>query len=174
MEPDITIESTDTPDGKLIHFGPEDPETGWQLAVPETFERLVRLPDSKLSLTMGLFFTGQKVELTRLCVAASLGTALATRDLFQLGLPEIIRKVSLSVIPEAHRWSSVSHAADTASAARFRDDVFYAQLYWFEYAIHGNPRQAIMTALNMPRSTANVYLRRLKLDFELPGTPLPN
>ena len=44
-----------------------------------------------------------------------------------------------------------------------------AAIYWFHHVIRGNPRQAVMNALGLPRTTANRWIRRAREMYGLPG-----
>lgn len=44
-----------------------------------------------------------------------------------------------------------------------------ARMYWFEYVSWGKPRQAIMSAFELPRSTANHWIRKARERYTLPG-----
>lgn len=44
-----------------------------------------------------------------------------------------------------------------------------ARMYWFEFVSWGKPRQKIMDAFELPRSTANYWIRKARDRYALPG-----
>lgn len=160
------IEKTNKPDGPLVRFGPIDSSTGNQLAIPSEFERVVTQESTQLSLRVSCYFSGERIEVSSLCVQAPKGSAVTTRDLFQLGLPEVIRAIAKVVVPDFEKWSVEDNALTGSHAGTY---VFLAQMYWLEHVSYGNPRQALMTHLSKPRSTTSVLIRKLNADFGLPG-----
>lgn len=168
VETKVRIERTDVADGPMTKFGPIDPETNRQLEMPLTFERSVIDERNGLEITLTCAYSGEKVQVKRISVAANSKDHISARDLAQLGLPGLIQVVTESVVPNWEYWTSPRQEGIPTSQLK-TNHAFLAQMYWLQHVSHGSPRQTLMDYLNMPRSTCNVLLRNLKLEFELPA-----
>lgn len=164
----LHIEKTSTADGLLVYFGPIDPETKRQLAIPATFERQISDQARGLTLTLTCQFVGDKVEVNRLNISADRLGNISSRAIAQLGLPALIREVVKEVTPSWGYWSESSFGDSHLDTSR-TNFAFLAQVYWLEHVSQGTPRQTLMSMLKMPRSTCNVLLRQIKQTYELPA-----
>lgn len=165
----MLIEKTNNPDGLMTKFGPQDPETGRQLEIPSSFERKIQDLQSGLKITISCNFDGQLVVVNQLSVATDIDGGITSRVIAQLGLPALIHEVTTSVCPDWEFWS-----ADRLNGERIENSAynyaFLAQVYWLHHVSHGSPRQELMRMLDIPRSSCNLLLRRIKLAYELPKT----
>jgi hypothetical protein len=165
-----SVEKTEVVDGPLVFFGPTDRESQIRLAIPSTFERKVRFEDKDLELVISCEFEGEKVAVRGLRLTTFAGGSLGTRDLTQLGLPNLVHEICVSVIPNADYWMNPLSMEATSWDELKTSDIFVAQVYWLQHVSHGNPRATLMSYFGMPRSSCNLLLRKLKLKFEMPRT----
>lgn len=165
----LQIEKTATEDGPFVFFGPKDPESKRQLCIPATFERLIWDQDRGLNLVLSCAFQDNKVAVTRICISSLPGEQISSRAIAQLGLPTMIRAVTESVVPDWSFWS-LGLAKQPSVQPQEQNFAYLAQVYWLEHISHGAPRQTLMNALQMPRSTCNVLLRSIKQRFDLPAS----
>lgn len=163
-----SIAPTTALDGELVEFGPAVGDGEMRPSIPSTFQRTVTYQESGLMLTLDCYFAGERVEVLRLSVGGSFERPLSTRDLTQLGLPDVIHEITKTVVPDWDYWTL--EGQDRRGQGKLRSDsAFLAQIYWLEHVSHGSPRQALMIYLSMPRSSCSVLIRTLKREFELPG-----
>ena len=167
MSSPVLIEKTSTVDGALVYFGPIDPESKRQLAIPVTFERQISDQVRGLTLTITCQFVGDKVEVTRLNISADRLGTISSRTIAQLGIPGLIREVVKAVTPSWEFWLGSGNEDDHLDVSK-TNYAYLAQVYWLEHISQGTPRQTLMSMLKMPRSTCNVLLRKIKNDFGLP------
>ena len=163
----LHIEETSAADGALVYFGPIDPESKRQLAIPSTFERQISDQELGLKLTLSCVFTGEKVEVSRLLISSDNQGNISSRVLAQLGLPSLIREVTMFVVPNSEFWV-VSKNRDSILEVTSTNFAYLAQVYWLEHVSHGSPRQELMKLLGIPRSTCNLLLRKIKDVYLLP------
>jgi hypothetical protein len=168
MAIEFEITSGGQPDGSLVLFGNLDPKNDRKLQIPATFERRVKYVSQQLELELHCVFTGDRIEISRM-VISGLGKFVGSRDLTQLSLPQVIRKIAFDVIPNSHEWTEETRSKDIEWGNLNAGDGFLAQLYWFEHVSWGAPRSALMSYLGCSRTTANAHIRRIAKQFDLPG-----
>jgi hypothetical protein len=164
----LAIEKTSTPDGPFVSFGPIDPESKRQLCIPSTFERSIWDGERGLSVQLSCEFIENKVKVSKVCIAAEPGEQISSRSIAQLGLPVLVRAVTEEVVPDWEYWNILGRGLEDFKPWA-HNYAYLAQVYWLEHISHGAPRQTLMSALQMPRSTCNVLLRNIKSAFELPA-----
>lgn len=164
----LHIEETSIADGPLVYFGPIDPESNRQLAIPVSFERQITDQVRGLTLTLTCQFVGDKVEVTQLNISADRLGTISSRTIAQLGLPRLIREVVKAVTPNWEFWLESSYGDAYLDASK-TNYAYLAQVYWLEHISQGTPRQTLMAMLKMPRSTCNVLLRQIKKSYGLPA-----
>lgn len=168
MSENFTISRADVKDGKMVTFGPIDPENMKRLSIPKTFTRFVDYTDSSLAVELQCVFDGEKIQVSRISVANS-GGFVTSRDLTQLSLPAVIRQIGLEVIPDSEYWTQEWQDANSIKHGLKYDSWFIAQLYWFEHATWGSPRVAVQEFMGCKRTTANYYIRLAGEKTALPG-----
>lgn len=163
---DFLISRTENEDGPLREFGPE----GGQLAIPSYLERIVHYPSLGLSATLGLEFSGERLEIQRLCVEGSgdgENRFVATKSLTLLALPAVIGEIARDLVPAARRWqvSPGDHNSKMLLAP-----VEIAQIYWFEHISWGRPRATVMALTGWSRTNTNFHFKKLEqqLGIRLP------
>jgi hypothetical protein len=168
----MAIQAGSRPDGKLLTLGSADPESNLLLRVPQSFQRIVTYADHPLRLTLDCEFSGERIEIGKMLVESS-NEYIGSRELTQLRLPQVIRNLAMEVIPDAihwTRWSQENRTRKSKSAKSRVSDGFLAQLYWFEHVSWGAPRASLMAYLGCSRTTANSHIKRIALEFPLPGS----
>lgn len=169
MSDNFTIELADVKDGDFRPFGPVDPETKRQLSIPEKFTRVVKYSDIPLSVELTCVFDGEKIQVKKLCAMSQPEAFVTSRDLTQLSLPAVIRRIGLQVIPDAEYWTMEWQDDHALKLGLKSDPHFLAQLYWFEHATWGSPRVAVQEYMGCKRTTANYYIRLAAGVTALPG-----
>jgi hypothetical protein len=164
MTETFRISAAKQKDGKLVQFGPLDPETGWTMMIPEHLTRIVFYPQMKLEITLDCVFTGERLEITLMTIEGR-GGFVSTRDLTQLALPSVMREIVVGAVPDAHRWSNPASADNLNRPEGYG---YLAQMYWFEYAGWGTPRANIMTYMDWSRANANFHIKKINRNFSLP------
>lgn len=152
-------------------FGPTDEKTGKRLAIPRTFSRIVDIQDLQFQLELWCEFSGDRIEVRKLCIEAN-GGEIASRKLLQLGLPAIVREIAFEVIPDAKFWTVEGQEPNLDWNSMNTQPEFLAQMYWFEHVSWGSPRQEIMRYFGMKRTAANALIRKVSKYIPLPGTRL--
>jgi hypothetical protein len=162
------IEKADKPDGDFVEFGPSSEYSLRRLRVPTSFVRLVTFEGERLRMLLRCELVEDRYEATRLEIE-SFGTYISTRDLTQLGIPSLIRKILESAVPDFALWTALGVSSDPECETLRRDYGFLAQMYWLHNAAHGKPRIEIAETMGISRSTANALLRRIAVSHALPS-----
>jgi hypothetical protein len=173
MTLEFEISAGAQPDDSLVPFGNLDPRNDRKLEIPASFERRVKYLKHQLELELDCVFTGDRIEISKM-VITGMGKFVGSRDLTQLSLPQVIRKIALDVIPNSHEWTEETRSRDIEWGKLNSGDGFLAQLYWFEHVSWGAPRSALMKYLGCSRTTANTQIRRIAKQYFLPGVHSQN
>ena len=168
MDRSWTVQATQVKDGPLTPFGPVSQGTGRQLKIASTFERRVSSSDSELSAILTCSYIKGRVSLNSICIETRKSNGLGARDLNGLGLPSMIHEASKQAIDDYSFWASEFSRASQEAPKSNEQLARIAQIYWFEHATHGNPRQSIMSYLGIARSTCNLLLRKVEKLYPLP------
>lgn len=156
------ISKTENEDGPLREFGPGDKG---RLQIPSYLERRVEYPALGLSATLGLEFSGERLEIRSLCVEGSgkrENRFVATKSLTLLALPAVIGEIARDLVPEARRWQVPS---GDQNFKMHLDPIELAQLYWFEHISWGRPRATVMALTGWSRTNTNFHFNKLEQQF---------
>ena len=153
-------------DDAVAHFGPTDPDTGLRLSIPKKLVRTVSYPALKLQVGLFCVFSGERLEIEKMAIE-SRGSYVASRDLTQLALPQVMYRIFSDAVPEAR---VLTELADKDNPHKPDGAAFLAMLYWFEHAGWGAPRARIMDYMGWSRANANFHLKRISSNFPLPAT----
>ena len=164
MPTEFSIQGDRRDDGPLISFGPLDAATSSQLAIPGSLVRRVSYPALALEVDLSCAFTGDRLEIVRMTII-SRQSYIATKDLTQLALPQVIREIVCGSVPNSDQWL----IQDTNSFNHPRSDAFLAQVYWFEHVSWGSPRATLMTFMGWSRPYANTRIKKISKEIKLPG-----
>lgn len=152
-------------DDALARFGPSDPETGLRLSIPKKLVRTVSYPDIRLEVGLLCVFSGERLEIEKITIE-SMGAYVASRDLTQLALPQVMYQIVSEAVPEA---TVLSKLADKDNLDKPNGAHFLAIMYWFEHAGWGAPRARIMEYMGWSRANANFHLKKIGKAIPLPG-----
>jgi len=152
-------------DEAVVQFGPLDPETGIRLSIPRRLSRKVSYPDLNLQVFLSCAFSGERLEIEKMAIEAK-GSYVASRDLTQLSLPHVMYAIVSGAVPEA---KALNRHVDGDKLDKPEGPAFLATLYWFEHAGWGAPRARIMSYMDWSRANANFHLKKISLNFPLPG-----
>ena len=153
-------------DGPLLTFGPLDPETGLTCHIPMELSRRVLYPALNLEVQIDCIFSGERLEIERLTIESK-SSYVASRDLTQLALPQVMNKVVSTVVLEAR---DIEKQLKSTLLDKPDGPAFLAQLYWFEFVRWGSPRALIMSYMGWSRANANFHMKKINKLFPLPGT----
>lgn len=164
MPTEFSIYGDKKEDGPLVSFGPLDTMNSSRLAIPGSLVRRVSYPALALEVELSCAFTGDRLEIVKMTIASK-QSYIATKDLTQLALPQVIREIVRGSVPNSDHWS----IQNTNSLNQPRSDAFLAQLYWFEHVSWGSPRATLMTFMGWSRPYANTRIKKIAKEIALPG-----
>ena len=168
METKYSIAKGDRALGEMVSVGPTPPVDYPQLQVPATSLWYVTYDSLGLKVELDLIFNGERLEIQKMVVSGLDGKTVQSRDLTQLALPSVIRKIASLCIPKYEFWTKEFQDENRDWETLKSDDEFLAQMMWVEQIGHGNPRKALMDYFQMPRSTTTLVMRRLRSKYSLP------
>jgi hypothetical protein len=135
------------------------------MSIPNRLTRTVTYPELGLEIELECVFSGERLEIAKMTVQG-VGGYIATRDLTQLSLPQVMRAIVSEAVPEANRWSQLENESQSN---RLTDPCHLAQIYWLEYVGWGTPRARIMKYMGWSRANANFHIKKINKNFPLPG-----
>lgn len=152
-----------------LYFGPS------KMGLPASFEGTVtysggEVPpagqaDSPLKVTIRATFDGQRVSAMLVGIERTDGTGVTPRDLTMVELGAAIEAVTAGAVSPDHG----AHIAPRPGRRPTPDELeLVADAYWYHHVIGGNPRQAVMDIWDLPKSTANGWLRKAKALYQFP------
>lgn len=147
----------------LVSYGP----AGDQL--PEAFDAIVEFRDRPLRLRISATFDGRNPVCARsVSLERTDGGCVTAEDMAGTRLAAVMG----SVVAKATRRGQgpVEQGGRGGSGPATDEELFVlARMYWFEFVSWGKPRQMVMNRFELPRSTANVWIRRARERYDLPG-----
>jgi hypothetical protein len=146
----------------LVPYGPGRDK------LPALFSADVEYIERPLRVTIEATFDGMhRVHARVVAVERTDGTSVTPQDMAATELGAVMGSVV---------WAAVEHGPGRVAQGRSEDgplndqDLFtLARMYWFEFISWGKPRQAVMAAFALPRSTANYWIRKAREKYGLPG-----
>ena len=165
MNETFKIQTASEGDEAMVQFGPSDPETGLSLSIPRRLTRKVNYPALELQLFLSCTFSGERLEIEKMTIEAK-GSYVASRDLTQLALPQVMYAIVSGAVPEA---KVLNRLVDSDKLDKPEGPSFLATVYWFEHASWGAPRARIMEYMGWSRANANFHLKKISRNFPLPG-----
>lgn len=136
---------------RLIPFGPAGD------LLPAQFSATYTYADLPIHMTLTVRFDGvHRAHVDQLRVNRVDGASLSPHDLVSLRPAQVVSEVVLSAIKP-----NADPAPDELLAT--------ARTYWAHWISWGKPRQAVMDAFGLPRSTANYRIRKARDRYGLPG-----
>lgn len=171
MDASFEVSQGDRPFGAMVKVGPTPPARYPQLEVPSTSLWEVRYEALGLSLELDVAFSGERLEIQKLTARGLAGKPVQSRDLTQLGLPEVLKTIASLSIPNYEFWTQDFQDRNLVWDELKVDDEFLAQLMWVAQIGHGNARKALMDYFQIPRSTTTLIIRRLRSKYPMPTRP---
>lgn len=170
----LTQGLTNIGEWELIDFGPDLPHWG-QLTLPAEYERDVVYVDRNIKAAVTCTFreADERVKLVGLNVETTdRQQTLTPNDVIGLEVGDLVTQVSSAALRLATNRPIVPGPPDPdrRKAGPTADNLeLVARIYWSQYAIWGKPRAAIIDYFDISRTTANVWIRRARDEFGLPG-----
>jgi hypothetical protein len=152
---------------KLVTYGPFGDR------LPARFTAQVDHPAHPMRMRLSMSFDGtERVKVESVTVERTDGQSMTPEDMTRL---QLARVVNNAVLNEAVKhpgsggaWWGVGR--DRPAGPPTDDELrLLARMYWHEFVSWGKPRQAVMAAFDLPRSTANHWIRKARERHELPG-----
>lgn len=137
--------------------------------VPARFLAVVDYSEHPLRLAIRATFNGtDPVRADAVTVERTDGESVAPADMARLQLGAVMGTVV---------WKATNSGRGTAMQGGRKHDGpptddelrTLARMYWFEHVSWGKPRQAVMSRFELPRSTANHWIRKAHERYGLPG-----
>lgn len=142
-----------------LTFGPS------KMSLPESFEGTVVYDDQPLKVTISASFDGRKVIAKVVGIERTDGAGVTPRDLTMVELGAAIADVTMGAVSP----DDGAHVGRRPGRRPTDEELqLVADVYWYHHVTGGNPRQAVMTLWDLPRSTANGWLRRARELYDFP------
>lgn len=143
-----------------ISFGPAGD------ALPAAFSATVDHPERPITVTLDLTFTGDRVRVDTVNMQGKEGQGVTPRDMVNAQLGKIVQEAARAVVSPGLG----AHVAPRPGRKPTPDELrLVASVYWFHHVTWGEPRRAVMTLWDIPRATANRWLRRCRELYDMPG-----
>lgn len=150
---------TKSVDGERVPFGPLDD------SLPKSWTAHVAYSDSPLELELSARFDGRRVVIDRVTVIRPDGAGVNPEDLVALQLGQVVQHVAEGAVSPGHG----AHVGRRPGRRPTDEELkLVAAVYWFHHVTWGAPRQAVMALWDIPRSTANRWLRRARELYPMP------
>jgi hypothetical protein len=115
-------------------------------------------------------FDGEnRVRAEQVSVERTSGESVTPEDMASLQLGALMAQVVWHATTHTDVGSVVQVGRQLPDGAGEEELLTVAQVYWFEYISWGSPRRRIMEMFDIPRSTANRWIRRARELYPLPG-----
>jgi hypothetical protein len=149
-----------------VTFGP----SGDQL--PAEFQVLAEATDRPLRLLVAATFDGvHRVCARSVLIERTDGESVAPEDLIGTQLATVmVNAIRNRAIRYGGKGGILMKGGRLADGPPSDDELcLLARMYWLEHVAWGKPRQAAMSAFELPRSTANAWIRKARDRYGLPG-----
>lgn len=151
---------TATSDEKF-YFGPA------KMGLPASFSGSVEYDDQPLLLKIDATFDGQRVGAKVISVERADGASVTPRDLTTIELGHVIDELTTAAVSP----DTGAHVGRRPGRKPTPEELeLVTNVYWYHHVTGGNPRQAVMAIWDLPRSTANGWLRSARQMFDFPET----
>ncbi|GLZ10268.1 hypothetical protein Acsp04_05030 [Actinomadura sp. NBRC 104425] len=142
-----------------ISFGPLGDK------LPSAFTATVDYAERPVTMTVHVTFDGRRARVDKLIIESKNGREVTPRDVAGLQLGEVVRDAT-----RARITPGAGLAVDRRPDRRPTPDELQlvAGVYWAHYVMWGDPRRAVMAIWDIPRATANRWLRRCRELYDMP------
>lgn len=138
--------------------------------LPARFTAEVDYTERPLHVQIKASFDGvSRVRADQVCVTRVSGESVTAEDMASLQLAAVMAQVVWQATTRSQVGSVVSINPLPPERASEEELMTVARAYWFEYVSWGSPRRRIMEMFDIPRSTANRWIRRARELYPLPG-----
>jgi hypothetical protein len=129
--------------------------------LPRWFNAAYRnLEDPDLTLHLRCRFPGERVVVDEVTLKGANGRTITPRDMATM---EVGRAVLLAAGMFAEPGKGACHLDDRPDRRPTKDELRHvAAIYAFSHASWGKPREAVMRVWQIPRSTANRWIRKAR------------
>ncbi|MDB5288743.1 MAG: hypothetical protein JWR05_3692 [Mucilaginibacter sp.] len=130
---------------------------GWTL--PAWYRWTLDHSSEPFLLRLHCAFNGGRVDVKEVAVRSRNGRSITARDLSAVELARAVYLLTESQLTPEH-----ARPTDRRPGRRVDDEELrlLASVYAFEFAAWGNPRQAVMGLWELPRATANRWIRKAR------------
>lgn len=138
--------------------------------LPARFTAQVDYTEHPLRVTFAASFDGTgRVKVSSVVVERSDGESVTPEDMTGLQLAEVVGLAVRETIDHAPGVTARVEIGRPDGPPDEDDLRLLARLYWLSYVTWGQPRQAVMLAFDLPRTTANRWIRKAREHYALPG-----
>jgi hypothetical protein len=139
--------------------------------LPAQFTAEVEYKERPLRVTIDATFDGVgRVKARVVAVDRTDGESVTPQDMAATQLGAVMSSVVWKATRRPGGGTIMQGGRRDASGPLTDDELLtLARMYWFEYVSWGRPRQAVMNLLELPRSTANYWIRKAREKYGLPG-----
>lgn len=155
---------------RLVPFGPFGDR------LPARFESVAETIEHPLRLTVACSFDGtDRVSVDRVCIERTDGESVTPEDTTRMQLAQVVHNAAMNMVME-HAARYLPGTGPVMEYGRkhggpLDDDELrlLARMYWVAYVTWGKPRQTIMSAFELPRTTATRAIHKARDRYGLPG-----
>lgn len=138
--------------------------------LPARFTAEVDYVERPLRVHIKASFDGvSRVRADEVSVTRVNGESVTPEDMASLQLGAVMAAVVWHATTQSQVASVVSINRREPDGADDEELLTVARAYWFEYVSWGSPRRRIMEMFDIPRTTANRWIRRARELYPLPG-----
>lgn len=147
----------------LVPYGPAGDR------MPARFAATVDYTEHPLRARIAASFDGtNRVKAEVVSIERTDGASVAPEDMTRLQLGQVMASIV---------WAATNHGRGTVYQGGRQHDgpptddelLTFARMYWFHYVSWGKPRQAVMSAFELSRTTATRWIHKARERYELPG-----
>lgn len=134
--------------------------------MPSRFRAKVTSEDDLAVTILGRWDGSNRIELQQVAeIMHADGSPITPRDLTRVQLAEIVQLAGGALAQPGHGAHVGRRPGRKPTPHELK---LLASVYWFHYVIWGSPRQAVMKLWDIPRSTANRWIRQAAELYPMP------
>jgi hypothetical protein len=140
--------------------------------LPARFDVIAEAMDRPLRVLVAATFDGvHRVCARSVLVERTDGESVAPEDVIGTQLATVmVNAIRNRAIRYGGKGGTLMKGGRVVDGPPSDDELcLLARMYWLEYVAWGKPRQAVMSAFELPRSTANAWIRKARDKYGLPG-----
>jgi hypothetical protein len=138
--------------------------------LPSRFTAHATHPERPLRVTFRASFDGKaRVKVSSVALDRTDGESLTPVDMTMLQLAQVIGAAVRDAMDDAPGTTGLVQLFRPPGGPSEDELRIAARLYWRAYVSWGSPRQAVMLAYDLPRSTANQWILKARDLYDLPG-----